>query len=394
MGTGRYLRFLFAVLLLALAVPAFAQLQTGDLYGTVSDEQGQPLPGVTVTLTGVGAPQVQQTDENGAFRFLNLYPGSYGVKAELQGFSTIDYPDINVRIGGKADLRITLSGAVTETITVTGESPLLDERRVNQGSNVSTVELDKVLTARDPWSLLSQAPGVLVDRINVGGNESGQQSNFLGVGSGSRDNTFAVDGVVLTDMNAVGASATYFDFGAFEEVQFTVSSTDVTIATSGVTINQVTKRGTNEWRGQARYLRTDGDWQSEPTDLGDGLIGNQIQSVEEYGADIGGPLWQDHLWIWASYGESDINNIARGGQLDRTQLEDLNTKLNFQAGQSNSGVLHYWTNDKLKFGRGASPARAPETTEDQTTPQDIYKVEDTWIATPNLVLTALASRDD
>jgi len=396
MGTGRYLRFLFAVLLLAPAVPAFAQLQTGDLYGTVSDEQGQPLPGVTVTLTGVGAPQVQQTDENGAFRFLNLYPGSYGVKAELQGFSTIDYPDINVRIGGKADLRITLSGAVTETITVTGESPLLDERRVNQGSNVSTVELDKVPTARDPWSLLSQAPGVLVDRINVGGNESGQQSNFLGVGSGSRDNTFAVDGVVLTDMNAVGASATYFDFGAFEEVQFTVSSTDVTIATSGVTINQVTKRGTNEWRGAGRYLRTDGELQSDPFLPN----GNRIDAVEEYGADIGGPLWKDHLWVWGAYGRSDIGNLVPSGsidrpdQLDRTKLEDLNTKLNFQTGPSNSGVLHYWTNDKLKFGRGASPRRAPETTEDQTTPQDIYKVEDTWIATPNLVLTALASRDD
>src|SRR5215203_3507010 len=113
MGRGSYQRLTIAMaaLLLAMAVPAFAQLQTGDLYGTVSDEQGQPLPGVTVTLTGVGAPQVQQTNETGDFRFLNLYPGSYGVKAELQGFSAIDYPDINVRLGGKADLRITLSGA-------------------------------------------------------------------------------------------------------------------------------------------------------------------------------------------------------------------------------------------------------------------------------------------
>jgi len=386
-------------LLLAMAVPAFAQLQTGDLYGTVSDEQGQPLPGVTITLTGVGAPQVQQTDEQGNFRFLNLYPGSYGVKADLEGFSSIDYPDIAVRLGGKADLRITLSGAVEDTITVTGESPLLDERRVNQGSNVSTVELDKVPTARDPWSLLSQAPGVLVDRINVGGNESGQQSSFLGAGAGSRENTFSVDGVVLTDMNAVGGSATYFDFGAFEEVQFTVSSTDVTIATAGVTINQVTKRGTNDWRGAARYLRTDGQLQSDPFLPN----GNRIDTVEEYGADIGGPVWKDHLWFWGSYGRSDIQNLVPSptadatdpaSQLDRTKLEDLNTKVNFQAGSSNSGVLHYWTNDKLKFGRGASLRRAPETTLDQTTPQDIYKIEDTWILTPDFVVTALASRDD
>jgi len=399
MRRGSYARFVLAALLLAMAVPAFAQLQTGDVFGTVTDEQGQALPGVTVTLSGVGAPQVQVTDAEGQFRFLNLYPGTYSVKVELQGFSPIEYPDINVRVGGKADLRITLSAAVTEEITVTGESPLLDERKLNQGSNVSTVELDKIPTARDPWSLLSQAPGVLVDRFNVGGNESGQQSNFLGTGSASTENTFAVDGVILTDMNAVGGSATYFDFGAFEEVQFTTSSTDVTVATAGVTINQVTKRGSNEWQGNARFLRTDGKYQSDP------FLpqGNRIDKVDEYGADVGGPLWKDHLWGWASYGESDIRNLTPSAgaapdepasQLDRTVLRDSNFKLNFQAGSGNSGVLHYWTNNKLKFGRGASPFRAPETTLDQTTPQDIYKAEDTWVVNPNLVLTALASRDD
>ena len=398
MSRFKRLRWAFAVglaLLVALAGPAFAQLQTGNLYGRVVGGDGAALPGVTVTLTGEGAPQVQVTDENGQFRFPGLYPGTYKLSAELQGFSTLEYPDVGVRVGGNTEIEMTLSGAVEDVITVTGESPLLDERRTNQGASVAAEELDKVPTARDPWSLLSLAPGVLVDRFNVGGNESGQQSSFLGLGSGSRDNTYAVDGVILTDMNSVGDSATYFDFGAFEEVQLTVSSADVSVATSGVTINQVTKRGTNTWRGQARYLRTDGDLQSEPSIPN----ANQIKSVEEYGADVGGPLMKDHLWIWASYGESDIQNLVPGAnpgtqQLDRTQLEDLNTKLNFQAGSRNSGVLHYWTNDKLKFGRGASPTRAPETTFNQTTPQDIYKIEDTFIAASNFYITGLFARDD
>jgi hypothetical protein len=393
MGRRLYPRLVLAVLatlLLAMAaVPVFAQEQTGDLYGTVTDEQKQPLPGVTVTLTGVGAPQVQQSDAQGKFRFLNLYPGAYALKAELEGFSTVERPELTIRLGGKSSIEVTLNGAVKDVITVTGESPLLDERRIDQGTNVSTVELDKVPTARDPWSLLSQAPGVLVDRVNVGGNESGQQSNFIGLGSGSRDNTFTVDGVVLTDMNAVGGSATYFDFGAFEEVQFTVSSADVTVQTSGVTINQVTKRGTNEWRGNARYLDTVGSLQAKPV-LPDG---NQIDSVKEYGADIGGPLLKDHLWIWGSYGVSDIRNIVQGGQLDSTKLKDYNFKANFQTGQSNSGVLHYWTNDKLKTGRGAGPDREPAATHNQTTPQDIYKVEDTLLASANWSITGLWSRD-
>lgn len=383
-----------AVALLLWAGAAGAQLQTGNLFTVVTDEQQAPLPGVTVTVTGIGAPQVQVTDAQGRARFLGLYPGSYSLEAQLEGFSTVEYPNISINVGRNTNIEVTLSPAISETVTVTGEAPLIDERRLDQGSNVSSEELSRVPTARDPWSLLSQAPGVIVDRVNVGGNESGQQSDFIGLGSNPRDNVFAVDGVVLTDMNAVGASATYFDFGAFEEVQFTTSSADVTAATAGVTINQVTKRGTNEWRAAARYLRTDGSWQENPETLAGGAEGNAIDSVEEYGADIGGPLKKDRVWLWISYGESDIRNIAGGGQLDRTQLEDLNSKLNFQLSDSNSGVLHFWTNDKLKFGRGAGLDRAPEATLDQTTPQDIYKVEDTWIANSSFVLTALASRDD
>ena len=394
--TSRWICWLVAALaLVGLGIePAAAQLQYGDLYGVVHDTQGGPLPGVTVTLSGVGAPQVVVTDEAGQFRFLNLSPGVYQAKAELEGFTTVEYEELAISVGAKATLDITLSTGVTEAITVTGEEvPLLDERQQSRGANVSVQELDKVPTARDPWSLLSQAPGVQVDRINVGGNESGQQSGFLGLGSGGSENTFAVDGVILTDMNAVGASATYFDFGAFEEVQFTVASTDVTVATAGVTVNQVTRRGNNQWRGSARYLRTDGDLQSSPVIEG----GNEIDSVEEYGADIGGYVIKDHLWWWGSYGESDIRNLvpAAGGaqQVDRTMLEDLNTKVNFQVG-SNSGVLHYWTNDKVKIGRGAGPDTLPASTLDQTTPQDIYKVEDTHVFGSNFVLSALFARDD
>jgi hypothetical protein len=377
-----------------LAVPAGAQLQTGDLYGRAADEQGQALPGATITLSGIGAPRVQVSDDSGLFRFVGLYPGGYELKAELEGFSTVEQSGVEIRVGGKREVILILSAALKESITVTESRPLVDERQASRGASLSAVDLDKVPTARDPWSLLSQAPGVMVDRVNLGGNESGQQSVFLGSGSTSRDNTFAVDGVVMTDMAAVGASLTYYDFGAFEEVQVTTSSTDVAIATSGVTINQVTKRGTNTWRGQVRYLVTEGSWQSDPAILTGGLEGNKIDSVEEYGADIGGPLMKDHLWIWGSWGESDIGNIVVGGQLDKTQLEDYNAKLNFQGSPKWSGVAHYWTNDKLKFGRGAGPDRAPETTLDQTTPSDIYKLETSYLPSANLFFNVLYSHND
>jgi len=392
-----------AVLLLAAAVPAFAQLQTGDIYVKVQDEKSQPLPGATVTVTGIGAPRVETTNAEGQARFLGLHPGQYGVKGDLEGFSSVDYPSVTVNIGGNAQVVLTLSSSIKETITVTGDAPLLDERKTNRGAVISAKELDNIPTARDPWSLLAQAPGVQTDRINVGGNESGQQSDFVGVGSTGRDNTFAVDGVIVSDMNAVGGSATYYDFGAYDEVQFTVSSADVTVATSGVTVNQVTKRGTNEIKGSARYLRTDGNLQSAPgkvvtpdflTGAPTQVDGNKINSVQEYGADVGGPLWRDHLWGWVSYGRSDIKNIVVGGEPDNTLLKDFNTKLNFQATDADSGVLHYWTNNKIKDGRNAGPGFAPPATWDQTTPSKIWKLEDTYLIGKDFYLTGLWSNND
>lgn len=391
---NKFMILALAGILALMAGAATAQLQTGDLFGTVADNEGDALPGVTMTLTGIGAPKVQVTNAEGQYRFLSLPPGKYALSAQLEGFGTVEYPNITIGVGGTSTVNVTMTPAIEDVITVTSEAPLLNERKTTRGANVAAAELDQIPTARDPWSLLNQAPGVVVDRVNVGGNESGQQSNFLGTGSAGSQNTFAVDGVILTDMSATGASLSYYDFGAFEEVQFTVGSSDVTVAAAGVTINQVTKRGGNEWAVGARYLRTDGELQSSAPVLDSGLVGNQIDAVEEYGIDVGGPLWKDKLWIWASYGESDIGNIVIGGQLDQTTLEDFNTKLNFQASENNSGVLHYWTNDKLKNGRGAGPQRQPETTHNQITPADIWKLEDTHIFNSNFFVTGLWSNND
>src|SRR3954469_25884974 len=145
-----------ALLLLAVGGTAFGQLQTGNLYGTVTDDKGAALPGVTVTLSGQGAPQVQVTNAQGQFRFLGLPPGSFDLKAELEGFSTIDYPNIVINIGRNTSIEVKLSPAPGDVITVTAESPLLDERRISTGATVTTEELAKIPTARDPWKVLAQ----------------------------------------------------------------------------------------------------------------------------------------------------------------------------------------------------------------------------------------------
>ncbi|HVT58416.1 MAG TPA: TonB-dependent receptor [Thermoanaerobaculia bacterium] len=395
----------FTLILLAAGGYALAQESTGNLYGKVKDQGGAPLPGVTLTLTGPGAPQVQVSDNDGQFRFPSLSPGKYKLTSQLDGFSPLEYPSVVISLGRNTDVELSMSAGIKDTITVSAESPLLDNRKVALGTSISQTELEKIPTARDPWSLMSQTPGVQVDRINVGGNESGQQSVFVGKGANSKANQWQVDGVDITDMASQGSSPTYYDFDAFQEFQLTTGGSDVSTSASGVTVNVVTKRGTDAWRGSGRFFDTEGKWQSTPS-ISNSQAGvtargvvqdlstftpNKIGHVKDYGAEAGGAIVKDHLWVWGAYGKDDVLELAGGGTPDATQLKNYNGKLNAQVTGSNSATGQFSDGEKIKSGRGAGPGRAPETTENQGGPTKVYKVDDTQIFNPNFYATGLYS---
>lgn len=407
-----------ALLVSLLTVSAYGQaLQSGNIYGTVQDGEGGVLPGVTVTLTGIGAPQVAVTDSQGQFRFINLSPGQYALRAELAGYGTAARTGITVNIGRNADVTMTLNPSVSQTITVTAEAPLLDTRRTGTGATVTEVELEEVPTARDPWVILQQVPGVLMDRINVGGNESGQQSQLVSKGITGDQATFSIDGVNTTDMIATGGSSAYYDFGSFEEIQVATGGTDPRVQTPGAQVNMVTKRGTNDFSGSGRYYLTPGDTQGErkipaeatqsTPDFPNGYIGetNEINEVSEWGLELGGPIVRDRLWAWGSYSDNQIDLFTAQAPPDpgedpgprfgdNTTLETLNAKLNAQIGRNNSATFFYSDNQKEKQGRNAGPTRPPETTWNQAGfgPKGTYKLEDTHIFSSSFYLTGMASR--
>src|SRR5437660_12638460 len=120
----RFLPFGIALLISLFAVGAQAQFQSGNIYGTVKAKDGSLLPGVTVTLTGVGAPQTFITDSSGSFRFLNLSPGSYKVKAELTGMGSAVRNAVPVSVGQNTEVDVVISPSVAESITVTADAPL------------------------------------------------------------------------------------------------------------------------------------------------------------------------------------------------------------------------------------------------------------------------------
>lgn len=395
---------LVAILLLALiAVSASAQYQTGNIYGKTTSNDGTALPGVTVTLTGVGAPQTTVSDAEGNFRFINLSPGTYSLKGELSGMGTVTREGIGVRVGSNADVSMQLNPSMSEAITVSAEAPLLDVRKSGTGTTVDSVVLENVPTARDPWMILQSTPGVFVDRINVGGTQSGQQSVYVSKGAPRADGTWNVDGVNITDMGATGSSPTYYDFDTFEEMQVTTGGSDPRIQTAGVQMNMVTKRGTNDYSGSARYLYAPGSSSAEasvPSEAAGYLsLTNKVNYVRDYGGELGGPIWKDRAWLWVARADQKIStwqSLAFPAPTffipDDTILRNKNAKLNAQITSGNSFVAAYTYGDKYRNARDLSPSRPFETAWTQTGPTKVFKVEDTQLFGANFYLTGMWSK--
>ncbi len=227
--------------------------------------------------------------------------------------------------------------------------------------------------------MLQSTPGVLTDRVSVGGDESGQPTVAVGQGAAGDQNTWVVDGFAVTDMSALGSSPAYYDYDSYEEVTVTTGGADAVLETPGVHVNMVTKRGTNEWRGSGQFL-WGGDALQEARD-------NGIEKLDSGSAELGGPLRRDRLWAWGSLQRDETDSNVLGGQRQETLLENGSFKLNSQPGEHNSATLFWKRGDASILGLGASPARAPETTWDRDVRDEIWKIEDTHIFTANFYVS-------
>jgi hypothetical protein len=386
-----------AALLLTLGVTsAFAQ-STGEIYGRAADTSGAILPGATVTVAGPALiqPRVAVTSETGTYRVPELPIGTYAVTFELAGFRTLSMQDIRVTIGFRAQVNGAMElSTVQETVTVTGASPLVDTREVGTKATFDLETMQNIPSARDPWVMLERTPGIIMDRANVGGNQSGQQSGYISRGSSTGNNKWSIDGVDITDMAATGASPIYYDFDMLEEMQVTTGGADVTQQTGGVGINLVTKSGTDRFKGNGRALFTndafvDDNITPELKAQGAGA-GAPIQDIKDYGFDVGGPIVKSKLWYWGSYGTQDIKvgvvgfyentpECRPGGQplnsrtaptdllrsclsTDLTTLNNYNWKLSYVPIANNRLSFQNTWAEKVRNARDAGDLRPIETT--------------------------------
>jgi len=343
---------------LVLTCGLAAQQRTGNISGTVVDQEGNALPGVAVTLTGTTiAPMSTTTNAEGRFRFLSLFPANnYQVKLELQGFKTKLETGVIVNINFTAELKLVMEqGKLEEQITVVATTPVVQTKKTQVTHNINYEQLQELPSARDPWVILQLTPSVFIDRENIGGTESGQQSSFMAKGSTTQE--WTLDGMQITDRNS-GGSPGYYDFDAFEEMQISTGSLDVEHRDPGVVINLVSRRGGNKMSLGGRFFYTDEQFQmkvssSRLTELGVNGY-NKAVDIKDFGFNAGGPLLRDKVWWWVGYGIQQIQTVNLLNVRDDTYLNNYNAKLNFQIIPENRAEFMFTAGAKTKFGRSSS----------------------------------------
>jgi hypothetical protein len=359
--------------LVVTGASAAAQEFRGRINGSVTDNTGAVLPGVTVTASGPALiqPQVQVTGTDGSYRFLALPPGVYEIDFDLTGFQKVQRKDVRVMINQTLSVDMQLQVAtLQETVTVTGDSPIVDSSTTAMGTNFTKELLTEIPNARDVWAAMSQAPGMQMSVFDVGGSNTGTQSGFRSYGFDTQNQT-RMEGIDTTEGTA--ANAGYFDFGSFEEFSIGGAGSDASAFAAGAVLSISVKSGGDRFKGTfysdflnentlsdnvPDYLRTI----NTPNDDGHfsrvGLTrGNPVKKQYDINGDIGGPIVKQKAWFFLSYRLNDQYKyiLGLGDEVERSKLSNPYTfKGTFQVGRNNQIIGYLNKREKLQDKRGIS----------------------------------------
>src|SRR3989441_4267002 len=353
-------------ILVASVLPAMAQ-GVGAIGGTVTDSSGAVLPGAIVTLTSsqgtVGGNQETVSDTRGAYQFLRLVPGTYAVKAAIQGFRTVEQRNIvvNADATARADLQLPI-GQLEESVLVSGESPLLDTTSALKQTVLSQEVLQNLPNRIDVWSITRVIPSVVANKVDVGGSESFQQSGITVHGT-NNENGYYIDGMNVSSTQSSGSIATfYLDPYAFEEANFRSGNGPAEASTGGLVFNMISRTGTNRLHGGTMFNGTNSHlaFDNVSGTLRTELLRNvpasvlakrpdlkptaDIRYLFDYGGWLAGALKQDKLWYSTSFHHSQILQYLVGSyNPDGTSVPDDNMLWNF------SGKLSWQTTQKSQL---------------------------------------------
>ena len=306
--------FLLAILSL-IAGGASAQFANADLAGKVSSEDGNALPGVTVTATSnaTGQTRIAITAANGSFIINGLRPATYTVQFQLDGFKARQENDVALLVGQTTRIDVSLEvGELTEIITVTGTAALIETDSKEIGGTITQDEFD-VLPSANRSALLFAAllPGVVPSPDT---QSTSSDALFIN-GQSDQNNNFNVDGA-NNDDDVIGATAgaqTRTSIEAIQEFQVLTTQFDAEFGRSvGGVLNAITKSGTNDFRGAAWLYRQDASFNEEDFFVKLNNLEEPDTEYENIGANIGGPILRNKAHFFINYEDiTDQEGVAR-----------------------------------------------------------------------------------
>ena len=385
-----------------LAAPAAAQLTTGSILIRTVDNQGGVMPGVTVTISSrvlVSGQMVGVTDTGGSFRFPSLPPGEYTVRVDLSGFQTIVRENILISVSETTPLELTMNvAAVSETVTVRGESPTIDTTSANVNVHLDAKLLETTPSGRDIWSIVEyKVPGIVMGSPDVGGNQGGLQRSLESRGTANSQNTQMLNGVNVGDPAAIGFAGYYYDPSSFADIQVSSGAQDISVPSSGVFINMVTKGGSNRFEGSTLFTYQGDGTQSDNIDSDLQSAGirpnaNAVDRITNFNLSAGGPILQNRLFYFAALNDqrTHVNVVGFpavdtfGPTTENTDITSIFADSTYQISSNHrlQGTVSGQLYDKPN--RGASATNTPESTWHERDILAVYQGLWNWIISPSL----------
>ncbi|HSB60225.1 MAG TPA: hypothetical protein VLI67_00805, partial [Vicinamibacteria bacterium] len=363
------------LVLALLAGPALAQAGLATLEVTLRDDQG-PVARRKVRLRAPGLVLEAPTDARGQAVFFSLAPGAY--RAEL----------LPVADGGKecgADLTLETASALAIELHCGAAPPPPTEAAA--APHAGSLERPVVFTASDlrsvprptdAWSVLRDVPGVVLDRVNVGGSETAQQSLLVSRGDPGAGAVWTIDGFDVTDPAALGSSTVFPDIDALEGLEARTTSLDVRVRTPGVQAGLRLRAPAGRFAGAAHVRHGGGALQSD--NLPASLAARSFRRTEtdrllEAGAEAGGPLRDGRLWLWGAAARNALRQDTASGHAETLRTTTLSGKGRLRLGEGALSLL-LLRSEKVHEDRDPTSSAAPEARWTQSGPTTLVGLED------------------
>jgi hypothetical protein len=362
---------------LAVAGAASAQTQTGDLKGTVTDQQGLALPGATITLSSpqlISTNTAAVTSDTGGFRFTYLPPGSYRVTAELQGFGTKALDGVLVNVGATTEVAIKLAvGQMNEVVNVTASVPLASVENTQLSLNVRPRDLEALPVQRRAASTLTLAAGVT--------------PNLSALGGSTRGNSYSVDGTYLNEPST-GREEVRQSLEVFQEVQVETAGHSAEYGNAGgALLNVITKSGGNRVSGSATLIYQGEKLLSE-NHQDSGLSAPPQKTIyeNEYAANIGGPVSKNRIWYFGaiSYLPSKQQQVDFSEDIITKTLWPMG-KATFRLTDTQRASVSVTYNRQTQNYAGASPFIAVSAT--PASKRESLTTAANWLYSPSSTMT-------